>query len=147
MQVIYDTKIGFIGLGKLGMPCAEAMAKKGFDVAGYDIKESSTINNSLEMIQAMSSYQLFTKKEYSPLKKLFTGLDQTSTECKICGNKKSNFQTFPIWQLPIPVNEKNLNREFDITECMDKWMETEELDDENRLLCQLVFSCSILFNL
>ena len=36
-KVIYDTKIGFIGLGKLGMPCAEAVAKKGFDVAGYDI--------------------------------------------------------------------------------------------------------------
>ena len=37
MHVIYETKIGFIGLGKLGMPCAEAVAKKGFDVAGYDI--------------------------------------------------------------------------------------------------------------
>jgi len=36
-RVVYKTKIGFIGLGKLGMPCAEAMAKKGFDVAGYDI--------------------------------------------------------------------------------------------------------------
>ena len=31
-------KIGFIGLGKLGLPCAEAMAKKDFDVLGYDIK-------------------------------------------------------------------------------------------------------------
>jgi UDPglucose 6-dehydrogenase len=29
-------KIGFIGIGKLGMPCAEAMADKGHDVAGYD---------------------------------------------------------------------------------------------------------------
>ena len=37
MTIIYGTKIGFIGLGKLGMPCAEAIAKKGFDVAGYDI--------------------------------------------------------------------------------------------------------------
>jgi len=36
-KIIYGTKIGFIGLGKLGMPCAEAIAKKGFDVAGYDI--------------------------------------------------------------------------------------------------------------
>ena len=34
---MYGTKIGFIGLGKLGMPCAEAIAQKGFDVAGYDI--------------------------------------------------------------------------------------------------------------
>jgi UDPglucose 6-dehydrogenase len=37
MTVIYQTKIGFIGLGKLGMPCAEAIADKGFDVTGYDI--------------------------------------------------------------------------------------------------------------
>ena len=29
--------IGFIGLGKLGMPCAETMVDKGFDVAGFDI--------------------------------------------------------------------------------------------------------------
>ena len=45
MKIIYGTKIGFIGLGKLGMPCAEAVATKGFDVAGYDIlpKTSSQI--------------------------------------------------------------------------------------------------------
>jgi UDPglucose 6-dehydrogenase len=30
-------KIGFIGLGKLGLPCAEAIAKKGHNVSGYDI--------------------------------------------------------------------------------------------------------------
>ena len=36
-MAIYAEKIGFIGLGKLGLPCAEAIAKKGFHVAGYDI--------------------------------------------------------------------------------------------------------------
>ena len=30
-------QIGFIGLGKLGMPCAEAVSDKGFNVLGYDI--------------------------------------------------------------------------------------------------------------
>ena len=30
-------KIGFIGVGKLGMPCAEAMAQKGHDVSAYDV--------------------------------------------------------------------------------------------------------------
>ena len=40
--MIYKTKIGFIGLGKLGMPCAEAIADKGFDVAGYDIIRKSS---------------------------------------------------------------------------------------------------------
>jgi UDPglucose 6-dehydrogenase len=41
-RIVYETKIGFIGLGKLGMPCAEAIAKKGFDVAGYDIAPKSS---------------------------------------------------------------------------------------------------------
>jgi UDPglucose 6-dehydrogenase len=31
-------KIGFIGIGKLGMPCAEAIAEKGHDVYGYDVE-------------------------------------------------------------------------------------------------------------
>ena len=31
-------KIGFIGLGKLGFPCAEEIAKKGHDVIGFDIR-------------------------------------------------------------------------------------------------------------
>jgi len=33
-------KIGFIGLGKLGMPCAEEIAKKGHAVLGYDVDNS-----------------------------------------------------------------------------------------------------------
>ena len=41
-KIVYGTKIGFIGLGKLGMPCAEAIAKKGFDVAGYDIAHKTS---------------------------------------------------------------------------------------------------------
>lgn len=32
-------KIGFIGIGKLGMPCAEAIANKGHNVSGYDIRQ------------------------------------------------------------------------------------------------------------
>ena len=41
-KVLYQTKIGFIGLGKLGMPCAEAIARKGFDVTGYDVVEKKS---------------------------------------------------------------------------------------------------------
>src|SRR6056300_887630 len=35
-------KIGFIGLGKLGLPCAEVVAQKGHDVTGYDIIDVKT---------------------------------------------------------------------------------------------------------
>ena len=52
MSIIHTKKIGFIGLGKLGMPCAEAISKKGFDVAGYDIVDKSSkhvvISNSIK---------------------------------------------------------------------------------------------------
>ena len=51
-QIVYGIKIGFIGLGKLGLPSAEAIASKGFDVCGYDIKYKSSdlveIRDSIE---------------------------------------------------------------------------------------------------
>jgi len=51
-KIIYATKIGFIGLGKLGMPCAETVAQKGFDVTGYDIAHKTsnhiTIKDSIK---------------------------------------------------------------------------------------------------
>lgn len=35
-------KIGFIGVGKLGMPCAETIASKGHDVTGYDVEKRTS---------------------------------------------------------------------------------------------------------
>src|SRR6056300_386851 len=35
-KILYRQKVAFVGLGKLGMPCAEAIARKGFDVTGFD---------------------------------------------------------------------------------------------------------------
>tara|TARA_B100000989_G_scaffold231189_1_gene177988 strand:- start:5350 stop:6567 length:1218 start_codon:yes stop_codon:yes gene_type:complete len=51
--------IAFIGCGKLGMPCAEEIAKKGHNVTGYDIAEvesdivniKSTIKETVENAQ------------------------------------------------------------------------------------------------
>ena len=40
-------KIGFIGTGKLGMPCAEAIASKGHDVNGYDVANCSSYQVSM----------------------------------------------------------------------------------------------------
>jgi len=48
------TKVGFIGVGKLGMPCAEAIAAKGHNVLGYDISprtsDSVTVVDSIEAV-------------------------------------------------------------------------------------------------
>ena len=101
--------------------------------------ETDSVQNSMELIQATTSYQSFVKKEFSPISKFFTGLEQTKTRCMICGNLKNNFQPFSIWQLPIPVEGNDITKEFELSECMDKWMEEEKLDDDNRLHCD--FCC------
>ncbi len=45
-------KIGFIGIGKLGMPCAEAVAQKGHNVKGYDVEDrSSSVINVVKSIR------------------------------------------------------------------------------------------------
>ena len=54
-RVLYQTKIGFIGLGKLGLPCAEAIAKKGFDVTGYDTGRVTTDLTIKETIKDLVS--------------------------------------------------------------------------------------------
>ena len=45
-------KVAFIGLGKLGMPCAEAIAKKGIDVTGFD-----TANKNSDLISIKFSIE------------------------------------------------------------------------------------------
>ena len=50
---LYAEKIGFIGLGKLGMPCAEAIASKGFKVLGYDIQSKQS--DKIEIVNSIES--------------------------------------------------------------------------------------------
>lgn len=46
-------RIGFIGVGKLGMPCAEEIAKVGHKVYGYDTEpRSSDLVNVVDSVQA-----------------------------------------------------------------------------------------------
>lgn len=45
-------KIGFIGLGKLGLPCAEAVARKGHQVKGYDV--SPRTSDSVQVVNTIN---------------------------------------------------------------------------------------------
>lgn len=49
-------KIGFIGIGKLGMPCAEVIASKGHSVTGYDAAEVTS-----ELVKICSSIEQTVK--------------------------------------------------------------------------------------
>jgi len=72
--------IGFIGLGKLGMPCAEATVEKGFHVNGYDIlpKQSTKIDikNSIQEVVEQSDIILIATP--TPHEEGYDGRDPTS---------------------------------------------------------------------
>lgn len=95
--------------------------------------ELHSINISIDSIISTFYYYNFIKKDFSPIKTLFTGLEQIETHCSICGNKRNNNQTFSILQLPIPV--ENSIETIDIYKCLDKWSEKETLDNMNRMTC------------
>ena len=66
-------KVAFVGLGKLGMPCAEAIAKKGVDVAGYDIhaKSSNYISIKLSIKDAVENRDIIFINTYKLMKRLW----------------------------------------------------------------------------
>jgi UDPglucose 6-dehydrogenase len=72
-------KVGFIGLGKLGLPCAEAMATK-YDVAGYDIypRESSSVDICDTMKEAVDNRDIIFVAVQTPHDPKYDGSTPTS---------------------------------------------------------------------
>jgi len=101
-----------------------------------------SVDVSIDSIISTFDYYNFIKKEFSPIKTLFTGLEETKTYCSVCGNKKNNNQTFSILQLPIPVEDSI--ETIDIYKCLDKWSEKETLDNMNRMTCDF---CGVKSNI
>ena len=61
--------------------------------------EKSKVN--IENLIALKNWKDFTKKEYSIVKELFTGQNQSILECENCKNKSSRFEIFTNLQLNI----------------------------------------------
>ena len=120
----------------------EELGQKVHFLPGKQIQKVDDIKLGIEIIQSTIGYQSFIKNEFSPINKLFSGLEHASTKCQICGHESNNFQTFKVWELPIPLNS-DPSQVFDIKDCMDKWSELEKLDDDNRLRCDF---CNIKSN-
>jgi UDPglucose 6-dehydrogenase len=68
-------KISFIGLGKLGMPCAEVFAEKGHSVKGYDIQDisSSLIKITSTIEEAVSGVDIVFIAVPTPHDSLYDG--------------------------------------------------------------------------
>ncbi len=77
---MYGIKIGFIGLGKLGYPCAEAMVDKGFEVTGYDseYKSSFKINIVKDIVECVKDKDFVFVAVPTPHDKDYDGSKPTS---------------------------------------------------------------------
>jgi UDPglucose 6-dehydrogenase len=77
---IHDWSIGFIGLGKLGLPCAEAMAQKGFQVTGYDVvpKHSDSVKIKQTIKDAVLDRDLIFVSVPTPHEEGYDGRTPTS---------------------------------------------------------------------
>ena len=47
-------KIGFIGLGNMGLPMAENLQKAGYEVTGFDIKKISILLLKFQIVLKIS---------------------------------------------------------------------------------------------
>jgi ubiquitin C-terminal hydrolase len=70
----------------------------------------------------------FIKKEFSIIKNLFGGMYHNTIICELCNNESHNFDIFQILQLPIYGKS--------LTDCLDHFIKSEQLDKENKLLCE-----------
>jgi UDPglucose 6-dehydrogenase len=79
-KILYQQKIAFVGLGKLGMPCAEAIARKGFDVAGFDTvtKTSNLINVHPDLKETVTDRDIVFIAVPTPHEPGYDGREPTS---------------------------------------------------------------------
>ena len=72
--------IGFIGLGKLGMPCAEAVVDKGYHVNGYDIlpKQSTKIDIKDSIQEVVEQSDIVFVATPTPHEEGYDGREPTS---------------------------------------------------------------------
>ena len=72
--------IGFIGLGKLGMPCAEATVDKGYHVNGYDIlpKQSTKVDIKDSIQEVVEQSDIILIATPTPHEEGYDGREPTS---------------------------------------------------------------------
>jgi UDPglucose 6-dehydrogenase len=73
-------KVAFVGLGKLGMPCAEAIAKKGIDVVGFDTvpKTSNLVLVKSSIVEAVQDRDIIFIAVPTPHEAGYDGRTPTS---------------------------------------------------------------------
>ena len=100
--------------------------------------EKKNICESLKNIIAIDSCNRFQAREYSPLKNLFDGLSESNCRCMCCNNKSVRYEPFVTLPLSVPIkNSQDMIKTFNIYECLDHMIKEEQLDDDNKMNCEM----------
>lgn len=104
---------------------------------GFNSISNKEIKYNIENILSIINWNNFMKKEISPIKQLFTGLQKTSIECSVCGNHSNNFEIYQMLSLSIPIDDKirDLYKTFKLEDLINKYVSKERLDEDNMIKC------------
>jgi len=118
----------------------EEVGMKSVFLPGLNYKDFVNINihESLKNIIATNSCNRFQSREYSPLKNLFDGLCESNRKCMCCNNKSVLYEPFVTLALSVPIKDsKDMIKTFNIYDCLDHMTKEEQLDDDNKMNCEL----------
>ena len=101
----------------------------------------SNVNENIDSILSTIHWNNSHKKDYSPVKLLFTGQFKNIVECSICNNNSSNYELFQTLQVSIPIKNKgdDLIKKFTLKDCLDYSFKKEKLDKDNKINCEFCF--------
>jgi ubiquitin C-terminal hydrolase len=97
-----------------------------------------TLNNSI--LRTIANNYIFQSErvDYSPFKNLFVGYLISNIKCSICDTNSPSFESFLNISLSIPIkNHTNVNAKYGLEECLDNFVNDEQLDKENLLTCDI----------
>jgi ubiquitin C-terminal hydrolase len=114
------------------------MKSKFLPGLNYNDFVKMNIQESLKNIIATDSCNRFQAREYSPLKNLFDGLSEFNNRCMCCNNKSVRYEPFVTLALSVPIkNSQDMMKTFSIYDCLDHLIKEEQLDDENKMNCEM----------
>lgn len=110
-------------------------------IPGNIIKNSNSdesFDSSIHNILSINSWISYHTREYSPLRNMFDGMLEQSKKCMCCSATSLRYEPFLTFGLSIPIKSKeDMNKSFDIYECLDHLFTEEQLDSDNKITCEL----------
>lgn len=80
-------------------------------------------------------WERYLKINFSVIVDFFQGQYFSQLKCLVCGLTSTTYNTFSVLSLPIPTTSGKFLGNFLLSQCLDKFTETEFLDDENKWHC------------